>query len=316
VPIATVVARFASLAQSQHGLIRVEQLAVGDQRRLRGLADAGVVERLCKGVYRIKGSPPSWIQHVCAGLWSLGPDAVCSHATAAALHGFDRFPEREPLEFTVGRDRRNRAALSVWFQAVVHSSAWRPATDRHTVRGLAVTSPERTIADLGEGGVAIDRLETAVDSAIRMRLTTLDQLVGRLASMRTEHRRGVANLQRVLLTSGGESFLEREFLKLIRRAGLPIPRTQVVERRRQRHIARVDFLFAGCGVVVEVSGGRGHSSASERAKDARRRNELQQQGFKVLEFTFEMIVAEPARVVEALRIALDVTLLTYRASGT
>jgi very-short-patch-repair endonuclease len=57
-------------------------------------------------------------------------------------------------------------------------------------------------------------------------------------------------------------------------------------------------------VVVEVSGGRGHSSAADRAKDARRRNELQQLGRVVLEFTYEDVVERPAYVVRTLRTTL------------
>ena len=72
--------------------------------------------------------------------------------------------------------------------------------------------------------------------------------------------------------------LERQFLRLVNRSGLPMPKPQVVHARDGQFVARVDFLFPDPGVVVEVSGGRGHSSAADRAKDARRRNELQDMG--------------------------------------
>jgi hypothetical protein len=62
--------------------------------------------------------------------------------------------------------------------------------------------------------------------------------------------------------------LERRFLELVRTAGVARPRTQVVHRKDGRHVARVDFLFDEEGVVVEVSGRKGHSTPSERARDA------------------------------------------------
>ena len=65
--------------------------------------------------------------------------------------------------------------------------------------------------------------------------------------------------------------------------------------------AHVDFLFPTQNVVVEVSGGRGHSTASDRAKDARRRNELQQMGRTVLEFTYEDLTARERYVIDTLR---------------
>jgi very-short-patch-repair endonuclease len=49
--------------------------------------------------------------------------------------------------------------------------------------------------------------------------------------------------------------------------------------------------------VVEVAGRRGHSSDTDRAKDARRRNELQSLGITVLEFTSRNVVADPATAV-------------------
>jgi very-short-patch-repair endonuclease len=76
---------------------------------------------------------------------------------------------------------------------------------------------------------------------------------------------------------------------LVRRAGLPRPTPQVIHRRDGRTIARVDFLFEDLGVVVEVSGRKGHSSPAERARDAQRRNELQEFGRLVYEYTWEQV---------------------------
>ena len=54
-------------------------------------------------------------------------------------------------------------------------------------------------------------------------------------------------------------------------------------------------------VAVEVGGRRGHSSDAERAKDARRRNELQALGFVVLEFTYVDVHERPGYVLAMLR---------------
>lgn len=95
--------------------------------------------------------------------------------------------------------------------------------------------------------------------------------------------------------------LERRFLGLVRRSGLPHPRPQVVERRGSTHIARVDFSWDDRRVVVEVSGRKGHSSPAERARDAHRRNELQDLGWRVYEFTWEQVTRRSEWVIGTLR---------------
>ena len=56
-----------------------------------------------------------------------------------------------------------------------------------------------------------------------------------------------------------------------------------------RHVARVDFLFEEQRIVVEVTERLGHVSDAERARDAQRRNQLQDLGFTVIEYTSTQI---------------------------
>lgn len=295
------ISRVTSLAERQHGVVRLAQFPPSQHRSVRHLAERGVLERVGTGLYRVCGSSPTWRQAIQIGVWALGNEVVVSHASAARLHGFDRYDGSEAVEFTVTRGQRNRGVLGL--DATVHSSTVRVKGDIRRVDGLPVTSPERTIVDLARAGVATSLLEAAIDSALRLRLTTLDHLIDRIDACKGPARRGVARLDELVLTSGGHSVLERRFLKLLRRAGLPLPKPQVVHRRDGRHVARVDFLFPEQELVVEVSGGRGHSSASDRAKDARRRNELQQMGRTVLEFTYEDVTRREAYVLHTLESA-------------
>ena len=59
------------------------------------------------------------------------------------------------------------------------------------------------------------------------------------------HVRGTALLRTLLLDAGGESYLERRFLALVRRERLPRPTCQVMHKSGNQTIARVDFLFPG-----------------------------------------------------------------------
>jgi very-short-patch-repair endonuclease len=84
-----------------------------------------------------------------------------------------------------------------------------------------------------------------------------------------------------------------------------------------RFVARVDFLYREHGVVVEVSGRLGHSSPEERARDAQRRNELQDLGLKVYEFTWEDVTQRPTFVVARIRTLLHRPKPSFwSASGT
>ena len=102
---------------------------------------------------------------------------------------------------------------------------------------------------------------------------------------------------------GGESRLERWFLRLVREAGIRRPILQKTYRDGTRTVARVDAYFPG-GLVVEVSGHGTHASRRQRQIDAQRHTELTLRGLRVLTFTYEDIRDRPAWVMARLRQAL------------
>jgi very-short-patch-repair endonuclease len=182
----------------------------------------------------------------------------------------------------------------------VHTSSRLERIDRVQLGLFPCTSASRTLIDLARTA-SNDELERAVDSAVRDGLASPAFLRKRLAALRGSGRHGARGLERLLVDSGGHSPLERAFLALVRRAGLPRPTCQRIYRRNGTTVARVDFSFEPRPVVVEVSGRRGHSTDAERAKDAQRRNELQSIGVIVLEFTRAHVFEQPAYVLEVLR---------------
>ncbi len=78
----------------------------------------------------------------------------------------------------------------------------------------------------------------------------------------------------------------------------------MIHRRDGKTFARVDFLFEPYGVVVEVSGRLGHSAPGERARDAQRRNELQDVGRKVYEYTYDDVMRRGRYVEQTLIVRL------------
>lgn len=287
-------------AAMQHGLISLGQLRALEITRsqVRTAVERGRLTEAAPRVYAVVGAPDSLERRQTLGLLCLGDSAVLSHEAAARLHGFDRC-KPDIVEFTMPRQHHGRR---VPFR--VHTTTCLPRTDRVTVTGFPCTSATRTVLDLARARVARIRLEAAIDSAVRSGATAPSVLADRLAALRGPGRWGVRLLDELLVDSGGHTLLERRFLALMGQAGLPRPRAQVVHRRGGRTYARVDFLFDEQGVVVEVSGRKGHSSDAERAKDAQRRNELQDAGRRVYENTWENVTKRPEYVMSTMRARL------------
>lgn len=287
-------ARIARIARANLGLVPLRLAgpigvtAAHLQHRVR----TGAVERRARSVYAMAGTEPAWEQSLLASLFVVGPDAVVAGRAAACLLGFDGF-DPGPVEVSVRRGRRVRERIGV-----VHEVRSLPRLDRTTVGRFPVTSGARTIIDLA-AVAADDELVAAIGSALRDGLTSEAFLRRRFGVLGGRGRRGTRALRRVLDGPFGHSDLERAFLRLVREAGLPRPRTQVVFGADQ--VARVDAYWDDEGVVVEVLGHRWHSSRRDLQRDAQRRNELQEIGLVVLEFTSDDVVRRPAAVIGRLR---------------
>lgn len=287
-----------SIAAQQHGVIELDDLhRLGVERRRReSWVRRDRLERLAPRVWRVAGVPDSWEQRLQAGLLYLGDRALVSHEAAAQLHGFDRTPA-DRVEFLVPNDGRTWALPF----AVVHTTSRSARIDRVRVEGFPVTSATRTVLDLAMQRPGRARLEAAIDSAVRHRSSAPEVLQRRLAQLRGPGRWGCRLVDQLTLDAGGESMLERRFLELMRTHGLPRPTTQRWFHVEKRPIGRADFVYAEHRMVIEVSGRKGHASDGERAKDAQRRNELQDIGWRVYEYTWDDVTRRPAYVVRTMR---------------
>jgi hypothetical protein len=291
--------RLAALAGQQRQVFtREHALSVG-------LSHNGIRRRIDSGAFVVVGTQSmtfagvalDWRGQLQAGLFDLGPGALVSAESAAAIHDLDGFGEG-PLVYLVPRQLKDRRTAGT-----VTSSPSITALDRTEVDGLAVTSGTRTVVEL-VGRVPYDRLGNALDSAYRKRLTAPSVVDRRLSELGRQGRAGVSDLDRLMRMAGVESWLERAFLRIVRSTGLPPPQAQRVYRRDGLHIARVDFDFAPLPIVVEVGGKRGYMSATERQRKERRRNEPQLLGKVIYFFTTEDVVDDKDYVVRTLSTAL------------
>ncbi len=289
-------ANIARLAGQQHGVVGTEQLAALEISRavVRTHRRHGWLKPVAPRVLAVAGAPDSWERDLMTGLLCLGAEAWVSHEASAALHCLDRHVQ-DAVEFTVLRSRRG---LEVPFR--VHTTGTLPAIDRTRIGPFRCVSATRTIIDLARLRIGRYRLEAAIDSAVRNGSSSPLVLQQRLTDIRASGRWGVRLLDRLVVDTGGHTMLERRFLELAREAGLPPPTPQVIFQRDGRAYARVDFHFQPWPVVVEVSGRKGHSSPAERARDAQRRNELQDAGQRVYEYTWEDVTARSSMVARTL----------------
>lgn len=290
--------QIVGIAEEQHGVIGRAQLESLDvtSARLRRLVVDRQLERVAPRVWRIAGVTPTWRQHLHIGLLSLGSPSWVSHESAAQLHGFDRTPP-DRVEFLVLRNRKH-ATLPY----TVHAARrWSPV-DAIEIDGLRVTSATRTVLDLANARAHPDRVAAAIDTAVRLGSSSPEAILRRLGQLRTRGWNGVRRIEQLMEHAGGHTMLERRFLELVDRAGLPRPATQQEFRTADgRFVARVDFYFRSHDLVVEVTGRVGHSSPEERMRDAQRRNELQDLGLRVYEFTWEDVTERGAMATTQLR---------------
>jgi hypothetical protein len=96
------------------------------------------------------------------------------------------------------------------------------------------------------------------------------------------------------------SDLERRFLRLCRRHGVPPPEVNVTVGRFE-----VDLLWRAADLIVELDGFRHHGTRSAFERDRARDVELRLLGYEVLRFTYRQVRDTPGEVAAALRALLE-----------
>jgi very-short-patch-repair endonuclease len=147
-------------------------------------------------------------------------------------------------------------------------------------------------------------VRSAVEESLRRKLVTIALL--RDALKRLDRRR--ANKLRELLgryAQGepiSESELERAFLELLEKAGLPLPAKQRALFADGRW--RVDFVYEDARLVIELDGYAWHSTPDAFERDHARDTALAAKGFRVMRLTWNMVQKTPDQVVAWVREAL------------
>lgn len=310
------VASAVIIGQRQAGVLSRRQLrADGVGRKAeRRLVAAGILVPEGAGVLRLAGTPAGWEQRCWSAVLAAKPGAVLSHRSAATLHGIGRFP-RTDVDVVEPTYRSSAPA-----KEAIHRSTSVPDHHRTEVRGLPVTTVERTVFDLasqvslkryrrGLPSLRLGQVARALDDAIGGGIAVQrfqavhDELAGR--------GRGGTVVLRGLLEERGvgyvgtESELEDLLVEVLDRFGLPRPARQRNVGGLEDRIGRVDFLYVERRLVIEADGRRNHTALLDREGDAWRDLELAAAGFTVIRVTWRQLQDEPQRFVRALRRVLD-----------
>ena len=262
---------------------------------------SGRWERVQRNVFRITGSPPSWRQALFAACLSNAPGAFVSHLSAAPLWKLPGFPSI-PVEIVVPRSRRRRRDSQ---GVVIRRLGPLPVSDVTVLDGIPVTTPARTLIDIG-ALVAHDVLEEALDDALRRGLVSFPRLRWRLSELGRQGRQGTTAMRNLLAERDPSeavqaSVFETRLKRILDDEEFPpvIPQHPVVDGRRV--VAVLDFAFPSEMVAIEADGYRWHSGRARWQRDLTRRNELTALGWRIVHVTWADLVADPAAVKEQVR---------------
>lgn len=153
-------------------------------------------------------------------------------------------------------------------------------------RGIPVTTPERTIADLRRAAVIRGCPATVSPRDLRRAIRQAGVLGLRVdANAKADRTR---------------SELEHMFLRLCRRHRLPMPEVNV-----SINAFLVDFLWRDRRLIVETDGYRYHGDRAAFEEDRDRDLSLKVLGYEVIRLSYRQVAKEPTRVVELLMALLD-----------
>lgn len=296
--------RLAEVARRQRMMVTMADVrrAGGGRHLVTTRLESGRWRRVAPGVYLINGAPFGWEERLLAAQLAAGPAAVVSHLAAARVKGYPGF-DHAAAELSVPRGQRFRRP-----GVRVHEST---DLDRCRVqqRGpFRVTDDERTVLDLARylGPV---RLAKLVEWLRREGRVSWGSLLDTLVEHARPGRHGVVKLRQLILDEAGRRTItdteaERLLLVAMRLAGLPDPEVHFrVETPSGRFVAEVDFAHPALKIAIEVMGSI-HDLPEVRRKDAPRRNDLEIEGWLVLDYWNETVKDDVDRPVGEVRDAI------------
>lgn len=274
-------------ARAQHGLItRSQAMSLGaSHQAIRTAIRTGRWARLHRGVYVVGAAPSTWEQRVLAACLAAGPDALASHRTAARLLGLVERSGR--IELLTDGYRRLRLP-GVFAHRTIHLAP----EDRTIVRGIPVTSLNRTLIDLSPRQPT-ETLGRWLDLAMLRGQVDLSALARRTTELTMPGRPTPGSLMAALALRSpnhdpGRSVLEARIIAALAHRGLPTPVRQHPVIRPDGRQAYIDLAYPAQRIAIEADGWSSHGLRAAFEPDRVRGNELELLGFHLYRFTWTM----------------------------
>ena len=278
----------AAIAEEQHGNVtRGQALDAGvHPRAIEARLVLGSLIKVYRGVYRVGHAAPSRHADCMAAVLACGENAGLSGRAAAHLIGIVN-GGTPGLEVSAARER-------VVEGVTVHR--WRnfDEGDLTVFERIPVTTPARTLVDLAAASPPYELARAFHEASIRFD-TKPDDVERILDRMRTA--KGARALRAVLRgdTRMTASVLERRFLRVLRKARLPLPETNVRAGGRI-----VDCRWRVQKLTVELDGYRYHATRHAWEQDRRREREAHARGDAFRRYTWDDVTKRPAVVLREL----------------
>lgn len=220
--------------------------------------------------------------------------AVASHLSAGWLWGLLR---NRPTRIHVTAPTTGRAKR----EFVVHFADL-SARDQTEIKDIPVTSLARTLLDLA-GMLSSTRLERVLERAEELQLfdlVALQEILGRAG-----HHSGAAKLRRALAIYRDDpavirSGLERRFLALVQKAGLPTPSMNFNVVGYE-----LDAYWESERFAVELDVYETHGSHAAFERDRLRQEDLKLKGVEMIRVTGPRLDREPQGVIERVAAHLE-----------
>ncbi len=241
-----------------------------------------------RGVYAVGHTRLSAHGRFIAAVLACGSGAVLSHFAASWLWGLWRTAPKR-IDVTVPTRGHSRGSICV------HHAPAIAGEDRAVQDGIPVTALPRTLIDLAQ--VAPRRLPRAIERAEQLRVFGLDDVDRMLMRCRRHPGRGVLTdaLAEYREPAFTRSELERQFLGLVREAGLPQPSVNCFVAGFE-----LDAFWEDERLCVELDTYEFHGGRAAFERDRVRDEELKLAGIECLRITGRRLDREPDALIERL----------------
>lgn len=288
--------RLMNMARRQHGLLtRVQGRRAGlsDSAWGRRIADATFI-RAHPGVVRLASAPQTDPQRILAAVLAVGEGAVGSHISAARMWGCE--VDDWPVDLTI-----TDAARSARLHGVrVHRTT--VLTDLRAVRrrGVPITSPLRTMADVG-AVLSEQQVEEVLQHFLNTGLLTASAVRAIPERHGGRGRPGIGVLRAVLRRWEIGGAISDSTFEVLVAAHLAENRLPAPHFHHRIGRYEVDFAFPDVLVAVEVDGWSHHGHRVAFESDRARDLELAARGWLVVRLTWWAVTNRPTTTFEQLR---------------